>query len=169
MASLADPKSRRTALWLNLFTITVALAAVFWIAGATIFPRAVELSDGPLYFAHGAAAMFAALGLISVFIGFVALVSPLSKGFKSARLKIQGKAQLTEENLADALREVRSSLVQADVALSVAKDFVERVKNRSLGEIVPIRAPTGGFWPTNRRFVPPRAGSARQRTAEVGL
>jgi signal recognition particle subunit SRP54 len=67
----------------------------------------------------------------------------LSRGFKSARLALQGKAQLTEENLAPALREVRASLLQADVELDVVKQFVERVKAASLGEIVPLKAPTG--------------------------
>ncbi len=67
----------------------------------------------------------------------------LSRGFKAAQLKLQGKAQLTEENLGPALREVRTSLLQADVELTVAKTFLSRVKERSLGEIVPVKAPTG--------------------------
>ncbi len=67
----------------------------------------------------------------------------LSKGFKSARLKLGGKAELTEENLAPALREVRTSLLQADVSLPVAKAFLERVKEKSLGEIVPLKGPGG--------------------------
>ncbi len=64
----------------------------------------------------------------------------LSRGFKDARLKLQGKARLTEENLAPALREVRASLIQADVDLSVAKDFVARVRDRLLGEVVALKA-----------------------------
>lgn len=67
----------------------------------------------------------------------------LSRGFKAARLAIQGKAELTEENIGPALREVRASLLQADVEIGVVKDFLERVKAKSLGEIVPIKAPTG--------------------------
>ena len=67
----------------------------------------------------------------------------LSKGFKSARLLLGGKAELTEENLGPALREVRASLLQADVSLAVAKAFLERVKQKSLGEIVPLKGPTG--------------------------
>ena len=67
----------------------------------------------------------------------------LSKGFKSARLKLQGKTQLTEDNIADALREVRSSLIQADVQIGVVKEFVEAVKQRALGDIVPLKSPTG--------------------------
>lgn len=46
---------------------------------------------------------------------------------------LTGKAKLTEENIQDALREVRVALLEADVALSVVKEFIERVKNRALG------------------------------------
>ncbi|HHO54341.1 MAG TPA: signal recognition particle protein, partial [Deltaproteobacteria bacterium] len=63
----------------------------------------------------------------------------LTKGFKSAQLALQGKTQLTEDNLAPALREVRTSLLQADVDLTVAKTFLARVKEKALGDIVPIK------------------------------
>ncbi len=67
----------------------------------------------------------------------------LSKGFKSARLALTGKTELTEANLAPALREVRTSLIQADVELGVIKRFLARVQERSLGDIVPLKGPTG--------------------------
>ena len=67
----------------------------------------------------------------------------LSKGFRNAQLKLQGKARLNEENLGPALREVRTSLIQADVSLAVAKDFVAKVKEKSLGDIVPLKGPGG--------------------------
>ena len=73
----------------------------------------------------------------------------LSKGFKSARLKLQGKAELTEESLAPAIREVRASLIQADVELGVVKTFIERVKEKSLGEIVPLTLPGGQTVPVS--------------------
>jgi signal recognition particle subunit SRP54 len=63
----------------------------------------------------------------------------LSRGFKNATLALQGKTRLDEENLAPALREVRTSLLQADVDLGVVKDFLDRVKAQSLGEIKPVR------------------------------
>ncbi len=63
----------------------------------------------------------------------------LTKGFRSAQLALQGKTQLTEDNLAPALREVRTSLLQADVELSVAKAFLQRVKDKALGDIVPVK------------------------------
>ena len=46
---------------------------------------------------------------------------------------LTGKAKLTEDNIQDALREVRVALLEADVALSVTKDFIDRVKLRALG------------------------------------
>jgi len=46
---------------------------------------------------------------------------------------ITGKAKLTEDNISDALREVRMALLEADVALSVVKDFIEKVKERAIG------------------------------------
>jgi signal recognition particle subunit SRP54 len=55
----------------------------------------------------------------------------------SATLRgISGKARLTEENIADALREVRMALLEADVALSVTRDFTNRVRERALGREV---------------------------------
>ena len=50
--------------------------------------------------------------------------------------QIRGEARLTEANVADALREVRMALLEADVALPVVKDFVARVKEKALGEEV---------------------------------
>ncbi len=50
--------------------------------------------------------------------------------------KLRGEARLTEANVAEALREVRMALLEADVALPVVKEFVARVKERSLGEEV---------------------------------
>jgi signal recognition particle subunit SRP54 len=49
---------------------------------------------------------------------------------------IRGEARLTEANVADALREVRMALLEADVALPVVKDFIARVKEKALGEEV---------------------------------
>src|SRR5512139_719208 len=49
---------------------------------------------------------------------------------------IRGEARLTESNVADALREVRVALLEADVALPVVRDFIARVKEKALGEDV---------------------------------
>jgi signal recognition particle subunit SRP54 len=49
---------------------------------------------------------------------------------------ISGKGRITEENIKETLREVRMALLEADVALPVIKDFVERIKERSVGIVV---------------------------------
>lgn len=49
---------------------------------------------------------------------------------------VTGKAKLTEDNLRDTLREVRMALLEADVALPVVKDFVNRIKERAVGQEV---------------------------------
>ena len=50
--------------------------------------------------------------------------------------KLRGQARLTDDNIKDALREVRMALLEADVALPVVKDFVKRVKERAIGKEV---------------------------------
>ncbi len=47
---------------------------------------------------------------------------------------IAGTGQLTEDNIKDTLREVRMALLEADVALPVARDFVAKVKEQALGQ-----------------------------------
>ena len=49
---------------------------------------------------------------------------------------IAGTGQLTEDNIKDTLREVRMALLEADVALPVARNFVARVKEQALGQEV---------------------------------
>ena len=49
---------------------------------------------------------------------------------------IRGEARLTESNIQDALREVRLALLEADVALSVVRDFIARVREKALGQDV---------------------------------
>ena len=49
---------------------------------------------------------------------------------------LRGQARLSEENIADAMREVRMALLEADVALPVVKDFIARVKERANGKEV---------------------------------
>jgi signal recognition particle subunit SRP54 len=49
---------------------------------------------------------------------------------------LRGQARLTEENIQDAMREVRMALLEADVALPVVKDFIAHVKERAQGREV---------------------------------
>jgi signal recognition particle subunit SRP54 len=60
------------------------------------------------------------------------LTGRLSRVIKSLR----GEARLTEANIQEALREVRVALLEADVALPVTKIFVERVREKALGQEV---------------------------------
>lgn len=49
---------------------------------------------------------------------------------------LSGQGRLTEDNIQHALREVRVSLLEADVALPVIKDFIEHIKQKALGQEV---------------------------------
>ena len=49
---------------------------------------------------------------------------------------ISGRGRLTDENIKDTLREVRMALLEADVALPVVRDFINRVKERAVGQEV---------------------------------
>ena len=49
---------------------------------------------------------------------------------------LRGQARLTEENIAEMLREVRMALLEADVALPVIKELVARVKEKAVGQEV---------------------------------
>jgi signal recognition particle subunit SRP54 len=46
---------------------------------------------------------------------------------------LRGRGRITEENVGEALRDVRMALLEADVALPVVKTFIERVKQKALG------------------------------------
>ena len=63
---------------------------------------------------------------------FESLSDRLSQSLK----QITGKARLTDDNIAEALRDVRMALLEADVALSVVKDFVDQVRTKALGQQV---------------------------------
>lgn len=57
---------------------------------------------------------------------FENLTDRLSKTLKN----ISGKGRLTEDNIKETLREVRMALLEADVALPVVREFVNRVKEK---------------------------------------
>lgn len=63
---------------------------------------------------------------------FDTLSGSLEKVFK----KLRGYGKLTDRNIEDALREVRLALLEADVNFQVAKDFIARVREKCLGEVV---------------------------------
>lgn len=49
---------------------------------------------------------------------------------------ISGRGRLTEDNVKDTLREVRMALLEADVALPVVREFINRVKEKAVGHEV---------------------------------
>ncbi|MCC6378242.1 MAG: signal recognition particle protein [Burkholderiales bacterium] len=64
------------------------------------------------------------------------MLDTLSQRLSRVVKTLRGEARLTDSNIADALREVRLALLEADVALPVVKDFVGRVREKALGEDV---------------------------------
>jgi len=68
----------------------------------------------------------------------------LSKGFRQARNRLAGLTELTPTNIEAALREVRLSLLEADVELGVVKTFLGRVKEKAVGETVQTRVKAAG-------------------------
>lgn len=58
----------------------------------------------------------------------------LAEKFTSIFSKFSGQKVLTEKSISDSIREVRLALLDADVNYAVAKDFVQRVKEKALGQ-----------------------------------
>jgi len=58
----------------------------------------------------------------------------LARGFRQARNRLAGLTELTESNIDSALREVRLSLLEADVEMGVTKAFLARVKEKAIGQ-----------------------------------
>lgn len=64
------------------------------------------------------------------------MLESVSSGFKAAKNFLAGERQLTESNIEEALRKVRQSLLEADVAFPVVKSFLERVKAEAIDKTV---------------------------------
>jgi len=60
----------------------------------------------------------------------------LSDRFQGIVRQLAGQARLTPDNIRESLRDVRRALLEADVNLAVAKDFVAKVESRAVGEDV---------------------------------
>lgn len=60
----------------------------------------------------------------------------LSERLNRTLKNLSGQGRITEDNVKDTLREVRTALLEADVALSVVKDFTAKVKEKALGQEV---------------------------------
>jgi signal recognition particle subunit SRP54 len=70
---------------------------------------------------------------------FENLTDKLQRAFKTLR----GQGTLTEENIADALREIRVALLEADVNLNVARDLIEHIRVKAIGtEVLTALSPS---------------------------
>ena len=70
---------------------------------------------------------------------FENLTDKLQRAFKSLR----GQGTLTEENIAEALREIRVALLEADVNLSVVNDLIEHIREKAVGtEVLTALSPS---------------------------
>ncbi|MCA9707080.1 MAG: signal recognition particle protein Srp54 [Myxococcales bacterium] len=67
----------------------------------------------------------------------------ISKGFRAARERLTGRGELTEDVIDAALKDVRMSLLEADVEFRVVKKFLAAVKDEALGETVQLVAKSG--------------------------
>ncbi|MCS5619088.1 MAG: signal recognition particle receptor subunit alpha, partial [Myxococcota bacterium] len=68
------------------------------------------------------------------------MLETVTEGFKNATERLRGIQELTEDNIADSIADVRRSLLEADVDFKVAKDFLLTVSERALGEKVKTTA-----------------------------
>jgi signal recognition particle subunit SRP54 len=59
--------------------------------------------------------------------------SSLTTRLKDVAERLRGKGRLTEENVAEAVRDIRRALLEADVAVPVARDLIDRVRARAIG------------------------------------
>jgi signal recognition particle subunit SRP54 len=71
------------------------------------------------------------------------MLETLTRGFRSARDRLRGATELSDDSIAEALGDVRRSLLEADVDLGIVREFLKRVQERCLGETVRTRAGSG--------------------------
>src|SRR5881296_3440149 len=64
------------------------------------------------------------------------MLDSLSEKFENIFKKLRGSGVLTEQNIAEALKEVRLALLEADVNFKIVKDFIERVREKAIGQEV---------------------------------
>jgi len=64
------------------------------------------------------------------------MLDALSEKFEKILKKLRGSGVLTEQNIAEAMKEVRFALLEADVNFKIVKDFVERVGKKAVGQEV---------------------------------
>ena len=65
----------------------------------------------------------------------VLVFEQLTDGVSGAIQRLVSRGRLTEANVEDGLREVRQALLEADAAVPVVRDFIERVKTQAIGQL----------------------------------
>ena len=60
----------------------------------------------------------------------------LSQRLGDSLNRLRGRGKLTEDNISEALRDVRRALLEADVALPVVRDFIEEIRQQAIGQKV---------------------------------
>ncbi len=70
------------------------------------------------------------------------MLETVSKGFTAARNKLKGRTEISAEVVDEALRDIRVSLLEADVSFEVVKRFVARVREKAVGEVVDTKVKT---------------------------
>ena len=71
------------------------------------------------------------------------MFNTLSKNLTTILEKLTKKGIVTEQDVTNALREVRISLLEADVALEVVKNLIENIRVKATGQLV-IKSVTPG-------------------------
>ncbi|MGO9765035.1 MAG: signal recognition particle protein [Myxococcaceae bacterium] len=68
------------------------------------------------------------------------MLETVTKGFRAAKQRLAGREELTAELVEESLRDVRVSLLEADVSFEVVKSFVARIREKAVGQTVQTRA-----------------------------
>ena len=72
------------------------------------------------------------------------MLETLTKGFRSARQRLSGEAEITAESIGEAVRDIRISLLEADVEFGVVNEFVANVTEKAVGEVVKVKVKKKG-------------------------
>ena len=67
------------------------------------------------------------------------MLETLTQGFRNARNRLKGYRELSEGTVNEAIRDIRISLLEADVEYHVVSAFLKRVKEKALGEVIQTR------------------------------
>ncbi len=72
------------------------------------------------------------------------MLETLTKGFRNARQKLAGESKITEDNIHEAIRDIRVSLLEADVEFTVVNQFIAAVTDKAIGEVVKVKVKKKG-------------------------